>query len=97
MRTAMLATCEAQLETLQAELAEKEGTCREAIERVTSLQTALAGTEARLAERVKEAAAGTGCCCVVGVLGCCMCMYTRADTNFAPRGNTFVTPAPILM
>lgn len=58
MRTAMLATCEAQLEALQAEVGEKDTTCKEAIERVTSLQTALAATEARLAERVKEAAAG---------------------------------------
>jgi DNA repair exonuclease SbcCD ATPase subunit len=97
MRTAMLATCEAQLETLQAELAEKEGTCREAIERVTSLQTALAGTEARLAERVKEAAAGTVCCCVVGVLGCCMCMYTLQTLILRPGATRFVPPALILI
>jgi DNA repair exonuclease SbcCD ATPase subunit len=85
MRTAMLATCEAQLETLQAELAEKEGTCREAIERVTSLQTTLAGTEARLAQRVKEAAAGTGCCCVVWWVcrSVVKCVHTPVQESFA--------------
>jgi hypothetical protein len=59
MRTAMLATCEAQLETLQQELRDKDVTSHEAIERVTSLQASLAAAEARLAERVKEATAGT--------------------------------------
>ena len=59
MRTAMLATCEAQLEELKAEAAAKESTSKEAIERVTSLQAALAACEARLAERVRDAAAGT--------------------------------------
>jgi hypothetical protein len=58
MRTAMLATCEAQLETLQQELRDKDATSHEAIERVTSLQASLAAAEARLAERVKEATAG---------------------------------------
>ena len=58
MRTAMLATCEAQLEELKAEAAAKESTSKEAIERVTSLQAALAACEARLAERVRDAAAG---------------------------------------
>ena len=58
MRTAMLATCEAQLEALQKEMATKESTAQEMIERVTSLQAALSSCEARLAERVKEAAAG---------------------------------------
>jgi hypothetical protein len=57
MRTAMLATCEAQLETMGAEMKNKEETNREAIERVTSLQVQLAACEARLAERVQEAAA----------------------------------------
>lgn len=55
MRTAMLATCEAQLETVTQELASRDATTQEAIERVTSLQTALAACESRLAERVKEA------------------------------------------
>lgn len=67
MRTAMLATCEAQLESLQQELRDKDSTSQEAIERVTSLQASLAAAEARLAERVKEATAGKihGCCFVV--------------------------------
>lgn len=56
MRTAMLATCEAQLETLTQELQSRDATTQETIERVTSLQSALAASEARLAERVKEAA-----------------------------------------
>lgn len=55
MRTAMLATCEAQLETLQGEMVKKDDTAREAIERVAGLQTALSAAEARLAERVSEA------------------------------------------
>ncbi len=54
MRTAMLATCEAQLEALQLELAAKEATTKEVVDRVTALQTALAASEARLEERVKE-------------------------------------------
>lgn len=57
MRTAMLATCEAQLETVTQELQSRDATTQEAIERVTSLQTALAACESRLAERVREAAA----------------------------------------
>lgn len=54
MRTAMLAAAEAQLETTRQELAAKDATNKEALERVTALQTSLASTEARLAERVSE-------------------------------------------
>lgn len=53
-RTAMLATCEAQLEALKVEVAAKDATAREAVERVTQLQSALAASEARLQERVTE-------------------------------------------
>jgi chromosome segregation ATPase len=42
MKTAMLATCEAQMEALRAELAAKEQTVREAVDRVAALQTRLA-------------------------------------------------------
>eukprot|EP00598_Pedospumella_elongata_P001101 CAMPEP_0184981342 /NCGR_PEP_ID=MMETSP1098-20130426/11106_1 /TAXON_ID=89044 /ORGANISM="Spumella elongata, Strain CCAP 955/1" /LENGTH=958 /DNA_ID=CAMNT_0027504899 /DNA_START=60 /DNA_END=2939 /DNA_ORIENTATION=- len=54
MRTAMLATCEAQLETHAADLQAKDNTIAETIERVTSLQSSLAASESRLAERVAE-------------------------------------------
>lgn len=56
MRTAMLATCEAQVETLQKELATKDETTKDALERVSSLQISLAALEARLDERTQEAA-----------------------------------------
>lgn len=55
MRTAMLATCEAQLETLQKDLQAKDDTNKEALERVSSLQIKLAALEARLEERTQEA------------------------------------------
>jgi len=54
MRTAMLAAAEAQLETTRQELAAKDLTNKEALERVTALQTSLSSAEARLAERVSE-------------------------------------------
>ena len=54
MRTAMLATCEAQLEALQEELTVKDDTSRQAVERASTLQTCLAAAEARLSERVAE-------------------------------------------
>jgi chromosome segregation ATPase len=54
MRTAMLATCEAQLEELKNELATKDQTIRDTIERVNTLQINLTNTEHRLDERVRE-------------------------------------------
>jgi chromosome segregation ATPase len=57
MRTAMLATCEAQLETLQQELSTKSAANLEVVERVTELQASVVASEARLAERVQEASA----------------------------------------
>jgi len=54
MRTAMLATCEAQLEELRNELALKDQTVRETIERVNTLQINLTNCEHRLDERVSE-------------------------------------------
>ena len=54
MRTALLATAEAQLEALKAEMLAKEDTVKEAVERVTVLQARVAGAETRLEERVKE-------------------------------------------
>lgn len=56
MKTALLATCEAQLDSVKSQLTAKEATTQEALERVTVLQTRLATSEARLAERVAEAA-----------------------------------------
>jgi chromosome segregation ATPase len=55
MRTAMLATCEAQLESLQQELSAKDATNLEVVGRITELQAAVVASEARLAERVQEA------------------------------------------
>lgn len=54
MRTAMLATCEEQLETLRAEKNAHEETVKETIERISVLQLRLSATEARLTERIKE-------------------------------------------
>lgn len=54
MKTAMLATCEAQLASLKEELQIRTEAAQEAIERVTSLQTQLASTEARFQERISE-------------------------------------------
>jgi hypothetical protein len=54
MRTAMLATCEAQIESLKQELISKELTAKEAVERVSMLQVRLSGAETRLEERVHE-------------------------------------------
>ena len=56
MRTAVLATCEAQIEALKQELFVKDATNKEAIERVSVLQERLAGSEIRLEERMKEMA-----------------------------------------
>jgi chromosome segregation ATPase len=55
MRTAMLATCEAQLDALKQELGLKTSSLQESVERVTSLQSRLASTELRFEERLKEA------------------------------------------
>lgn len=55
MRTAMLATCEAQLEAIKSELQTKSDTAKVAVERASTLQQALSAAEARLAERVAEA------------------------------------------
>lgn len=54
MRTAMLATCEAQLETLRNELLVRADTSKVAVERAAALQMQLAASEARLSERVAE-------------------------------------------
>jgi hypothetical protein len=54
MRTAMLATCEEELETLRTEKNAHEDTVKETKERISVLQLRLSGTEARLAERVQE-------------------------------------------
>ncbi len=54
MRTAMLATCEAQLEALQQELAVKDAANSDVLVRVAELQTAMAASETRLQERVAE-------------------------------------------
>jgi hypothetical protein len=54
MRTAMLATCEAQIETLQQEFMKKDEIAKEALQRVTDLQIALATLEHRLEERTLE-------------------------------------------
>ena len=55
MRTAMLATCEAQLEAIKTELQTKSDTAKVAVERASTLQQALSAAESRLAERVAEA------------------------------------------
>eukprot|EP01038_Epipyxis_sp_PR26KG_P005758 gene5758-7949_t len=55
MRTAMLATCEAQLEALQLELNAKDETTKEALERVTSLQATLSSMEFSFQEKLNEA------------------------------------------
>lgn len=54
MRTAMLATCESQLEELQVQLQQKESTAKDALERVSSLQVTLSTLESRLEERAQE-------------------------------------------
>ncbi len=54
MRTAMLATVEAQLQTVQEEQSKKDEALAESIERVTSLQASVRAGEVRLAERVAE-------------------------------------------
>lgn len=54
MRTAMLATCEAQLEALQKEMEGKDGTIVEALERVSSLQIQMSSLQARMEERTQE-------------------------------------------
>ncbi len=54
LRTAMLATAEAHIESLKTDLAAREATAKEAIERVTVLQGRLSESEARLEERVAE-------------------------------------------
>ena len=54
MKTAVLATSEIQIEQLKKELALKDETAREAVERVSLLQIRLGSAETRLDERVKE-------------------------------------------
>lgn len=54
MRTAMLATSEAQLESLQRELKVKDDTARESIERVSILQSRLTSCESKLTQQVEE-------------------------------------------
>ena len=53
LRTAMLATTEAQLKALQSELLVKEETAREAVARSDILQNRLLGTEERFSDRQK--------------------------------------------
>jgi hypothetical protein len=60
MRTATLATTETQLEAHKAELIVKEETVKEAVERVSLLQTRLATMEGRLEERVAAGALKIG-------------------------------------
>jgi DNA repair exonuclease SbcCD ATPase subunit len=55
MRTAMLATCEAQVESLRSELTAKEVTVQEALGRMHVLQTRLASTEAKYEEKIRDA------------------------------------------
>lgn len=54
MKTAMLATAEVHIENLKKELAVKDDTTKEALERVSLLQVRLASAESRLEERVLE-------------------------------------------
>lgn len=54
MRTAMLATCEAQLESMQQELATKVYTLKESQDKVNLLQQKVAAAELKLLETVKE-------------------------------------------
>jgi len=56
MRTAMLATAEARLEQATNDLAAKDNTIQEVVDRVAALQTQLSTSEARLQERVAAAA-----------------------------------------
>ena len=56
MRTAMLATTEAQLEALRKEIGLKDEAIRDAETRVNALQTQLAGLEMRVEERAHAAA-----------------------------------------
>lgn len=56
MKIAMLATAEVQLDQLRKELVLKEQTAKEAVERVELLNIRLINSEARLNERIKEAA-----------------------------------------
>jgi len=60
MRTATLATTETQLEVQKSELIVKEETVKEAVERVSVLQTRLASMEGRLEERVTAGASRIG-------------------------------------
>jgi hypothetical protein len=60
MRTATLATTETQLEAHKLELIVKEETVKEAVERVSMLQTRLASMEGRLEERVTASASRIG-------------------------------------
>lgn len=55
MRTAMLATCEAQLEALNTEVASKNETIKEVTERVTLLQSRLGAAEDKYQERISQA------------------------------------------
>lgn len=54
MKTAMLATAEVHIENLKKELAVKDDTTKEALERVSLLQVRLASAESRLEERILE-------------------------------------------
>jgi hypothetical protein len=54
MKTAMLATCEAQLESLKSISSVKDDTIKETLERVSVLQSRIASSDARLEEKTKE-------------------------------------------
>ena len=56
MRTAMLATCEAELETIQKQIVAKDETIKETLDKVGALQEQLTAAEGRLADQQREAA-----------------------------------------